>query len=317
MEKEIISPLVSVVVITYNSSQYVIETLESVRDQIYSNIELIITDDCSTDNTIELCKEWVKCNNSRFVRVEILTSIINTGVPGNCNRGYSAAHGEWIKGIAGDDILTKDGIEKFIREYNGYDLVVFGNCRSFYVDDFGVKVFNDTLYPEKYQKTIFNLDVHQQFNELLNQCLLCAPSSIIKKTLLQKVGCYDERYRRIEDWPFWLKCTRNNFRLAYQPVLLAYYRTNHGSITSHKGTWYNESYYQDRLCFIINDILPHVSKWNLLYWEDYYINRLTHLILYKYFGNIKTPCSRIVEKLLVLLSPKKILFSIYYKLRSN
>ena len=52
-------PLVSVVVITYNSAKFVIETLESVKSQTYKNIELIISDDCSTDDTVERCRLWL------------------------------------------------------------------------------------------------------------------------------------------------------------------------------------------------------------------------------------------------------------------
>jgi alpha-1,3-rhamnosyltransferase len=52
-------PLVSVVIITYNSSKYVLETLESAKAQTYQNIELIVSDDCSTDDTVEKCREWI------------------------------------------------------------------------------------------------------------------------------------------------------------------------------------------------------------------------------------------------------------------
>ena len=51
-------PLVSIVVITYNSAEYVLETLESAKAQTYQNIELIVSDDCSADNTVETCSRW-------------------------------------------------------------------------------------------------------------------------------------------------------------------------------------------------------------------------------------------------------------------
>ncbi|MDR0890977.1 MAG: glycosyltransferase [Endomicrobium sp.] len=52
------NPLVSVCVITYNSSKYVLETLESIKTQTYQNIELIVSDDCSTDDTVEVCENY-------------------------------------------------------------------------------------------------------------------------------------------------------------------------------------------------------------------------------------------------------------------
>ncbi|KAA6320476.1 putative glycosyltransferase EpsE, partial [termite gut metagenome] len=98
-------PLVSIVVITYNSSKYVLETLESAKVQTYQNIELIVSDDCSTDDTVDVCQNWLDENKERFVRTELLIVLKNTGVSANCNRGYKVAKGEWIKGVAGDDML--------------------------------------------------------------------------------------------------------------------------------------------------------------------------------------------------------------------
>lgn len=68
-----IDPLVSVSIITYNSSSTILETLDSIYSQSYQNIELIVSDDCSTDNTVEICKKWIDEHKDRFVRVELLT----------------------------------------------------------------------------------------------------------------------------------------------------------------------------------------------------------------------------------------------------
>ena len=59
------NPLVSVVVITYNSCKYVRETLESAKMQTYRNIELIVTDDGSTDATVDICRKWLEANGDR------------------------------------------------------------------------------------------------------------------------------------------------------------------------------------------------------------------------------------------------------------
>ena len=105
-------PLVSVIVITYNSSNYVLETLESAKAQTYKNIELIISDDGSTDTTVGICKNWINQNKERFVAVKCITTGNNTGIAPNCNRGLKEAKGEWLKFIAGDDILMDSCIER-------------------------------------------------------------------------------------------------------------------------------------------------------------------------------------------------------------
>ena len=110
-------PLVSVLVITYNSAKFVLETLESIKAQTYQNIELIISDDCSTDNIVELCQKWVEENKERFVRTQIITSDLNTGVSANGNRGRDACQGEWIKGIAGDDLLMPNCVEDCVENF--------------------------------------------------------------------------------------------------------------------------------------------------------------------------------------------------------
>ena len=89
-------PLVSVVVITYNSSATVVETLESIKNQTYQNIELIVSDDYSNDNTIEITSEWLKKNSSRFEKSLLLRADHNAGTSANCNRGVRATSGLWF-----------------------------------------------------------------------------------------------------------------------------------------------------------------------------------------------------------------------------
>src|SRR5690606_12047202 len=107
---EISHPLVSVVVITYNSAKYVLATLESIKAQTYQNIELIVSDDCSNDDTVEICRSWMVENCERFIRTELITTEKNKGIPANCNRGVTASQGLWIKIIAGDDLLLPNCI---------------------------------------------------------------------------------------------------------------------------------------------------------------------------------------------------------------
>lgn len=71
-----VSHLVSICVITYNSSKYVIETLNSLLLQTYHPLEVIVSDDCSTDNTPSICQEWVNRNKHNFVRCIFLKHLI-------------------------------------------------------------------------------------------------------------------------------------------------------------------------------------------------------------------------------------------------
>ena len=135
--------LVSVVVITYNSEKYVIETLESIYAQTHKDLELIISDDHSTDNTVGICRQWCNLHKERFSDVEIIESAVNTGIAPNANRGYSLARGEWIKGIAGDDLLMPDCIEQYLAFCNRHPEypIVFSRAIPFGTNAASVEVF--------------------------------------------------------------------------------------------------------------------------------------------------------------------------------
>jgi len=109
------TPLVSIIVITYNSAKYVLETLESAKVQTYLNIEVIVSDDCSMDDTVSVCSKWLEDNKGRFARTQVLTNEENTGIAENCNRGIKAGKGNWIKLIAGDDLLLPNCLCDFIE----------------------------------------------------------------------------------------------------------------------------------------------------------------------------------------------------------
>ncbi|MGQ7094825.1 glycosyltransferase family 2 protein, partial [Escherichia coli] len=81
---------ISVMVVTYNSEYTIEETLNSVLLQSYGaeNIELIITDDCSKDNTVSIIKKWSVYNKNKFYRVVLIENSVNKGVSENCNIGW-------------------------------------------------------------------------------------------------------------------------------------------------------------------------------------------------------------------------------------
>jgi alpha-1,3-rhamnosyltransferase len=224
------NPLVSIIVITYNSSKYVLETLESAKAQTYQNIELIITDDCSTDNTVELCSNWLSVNKQRFVDTEIVTSPQNTGIPANCNRGTRAAKGLWIKFIAGDDLLAtsciKDNIE-FIKKRIQAKLVI-SNVIMF--NDFGDNRETKLLVPKNIRLLSSTSDSESQYTGLLRCFFGLTPSWFINKDLIDEVGCYDERFPFIEDYPFALKATKAGYPFHYLNKVTAYYRESEKSV---------------------------------------------------------------------------------------
>ena len=138
--------LVSVITATYNSSDFITETLDSIFNQTWEAIELIITDDNSSDDTVEVCRQWLNAKSNRFRRSELITSEVNTGVSGNANRGLMAARGEWIKFIGADDTLLPDCLKdnmNFLAN-RAYIRILFSR----------INIYNQSFIPENYLETI-------------------------------------------------------------------------------------------------------------------------------------------------------------------
>lgn len=216
-------PLVSVPVITYNSSRFVLETLESIKAQTYQNIELIISDDCSTDNTVELCQKWVDENKERFVRAQIIISDVNTGVSANLNRAEIACQGDWIKDIAGDDMLMPNCIAdcmQYIQE-NPETIYLFGRCKAFGASEERCKAIDNA-----FDYSFFTTTPKEQLNRLIfvGNCIP-ATTVFYNKENARKIGVInDERIPILEDWPKWINLLRAGVKLHFVDKLLVSYR---------------------------------------------------------------------------------------------
>lgn len=224
-------PLVSIIVVTYNSSKYVFETLESAKAQKYQNIELIVTDDCSSDETVDICKRWIENNNRRFVRTELITNVLNSGIPTNLNRGIKISKGDWIKSIAGDDLLAEDCITElihFIFTFQGDVQILSSNyikfsCKSIRNGEI-VRNWN-TWFCSK------ECSAHDQYQMLLRENRIFASTVIYNRDLLKMVNGFDERFRLLEDWPFWVKITGLGYKIYHLDKALVYYRFHENSLS--------------------------------------------------------------------------------------
>ena len=226
-------PLVSIVVITYNSSKFVLECLESIAAQTYENIELIISDDCSQDNTADLCKKWLANHAHRFTNTELIEVEQNTGITKNINRGCRLAKGEWIKPLAGDDLLLPKCIELNIEHSQGKE-VLFSQMEVFSEEgNLGYALSDEN-------KPIYELSAKKQFEKLFLFNFVSAPSGFINKGFLQKMAYFDENYEMMEDYPFWLKTTYSGVKLYYFDDVTVRYRKHAESVSTREYSCINE-----------------------------------------------------------------------------
>ena len=211
-------PLVSVTLTTYNSAKFVVETLESARAQTYQRIELIISDDCSVDNTVEICRNWIALYKDRFERTEIITVPQNTGVSANCNRCIHASNAAWIKLIAGDDILLPNCIEdnmQFVAN-NAKVAVVFSQVLLYKEEFVPEKIITviPASYPMNLMCTTFSAEDQYKLL-LLSDRITYTPSSFFNKQTLLEVNGFDAENKLVEDYPMWLKLTKAGNKLYF------------------------------------------------------------------------------------------------------
>lgn len=270
-------PLVSVPVITYNSAKTVLETLDSIKAQTYQNIELIISDDCSTDNTLQLIYYWTDKNKDRFSRVQILEAQTNQGISANGNKAREACHGEWIKGIAGDDILMPDCIMTCMDYVNTHDHVyyLFGRVKCF-----GAEEKRCEEVDAFFDYSFFSLSQEQQLHRLLFEGN-CIPAStcFYNREKTEAVGVkYDDRVPLLEDWAKWINLLRNGVDLHFVDSYLVKYRVG-GISTSQMNLPYFKS---NRLMFFYYQY-PEWTKENF----DWAVNQVVECECAIYEDNLK------------------------------
>ena len=244
------NPLISVVVITYNSSKYILETLESIKKQTYNKIELIVSDDSSTDDTLAICNRYINDNNSRFARTELITVESNTGIPANCNRGIKASKGSWIKFLAGDDTLKADCVSSYVDycTLNKEICVIHSNC-EYFLESFEPQAFIRT---SALKSEVFNqlfITANEQYKLLLIRNRVIAPSIFIKREALLEIGGFDERLRLIDDLPLWLKFTRNGTKIYYLDKATVNYRKTDNSVTKNRKANMDSRFAKESLIF--------------------------------------------------------------------
>jgi glycosyltransferase involved in cell wall biosynthesis len=283
--------LFSVVVITYNSADYIIEALDSVYNQTYSNIELVITDDCSGDTTVSLCEHWLKEHSNRFFNSKLIVSGINRGITGNCNIGIRESSGSWVKLLAGDDVLLPTCIadgRHYISENGGTQI-------------FASNVFYFEKLSEASAKKCSNmganlffqepLDIKKQFRIMIAENPILAPSVFFSRLLYDTYDGFDEEVSYMEDYPFWIKILKRGVAIQLLSKVTVGYRIHEKSISGHEKEKIFNRFYRSHFDFQKRNTFQYMS-WpqrmnsRYLFWiksvfDMTNLNNSNYLLLYK------------------------------------
>lgn len=212
------SPLVSVVIPCYNHENFVQDCIQSVIDQSYENIELIIIDDGSKDNSVIKIQEMVELCRQRFFRFEFRHRP-NEGLSSTLNEALDWCQGDYYSAIASDDMMLKDKTKNQIQfmEKNKNIVAVFGGVKL--IDENNL-VIGDVLKKEK--KYCFK-------EIIMHEHKLPAPTQMIRMGSLKNVGGYNSDIL-IEDWYMWIKLSELG-DLFYMNKLFCLYRQHENNIS--------------------------------------------------------------------------------------
>ncbi len=220
------NPLVSVICLCYNHEDFIAESVESVMEQSYRPVELIIVDDHSRDGS----RNKIGKLKSRYPGIKSLFLGRNQG---NCkafNAGLALAGGTYFIDLAADDVLMPDRIMRGIEAFREYD------------DSYGIN-FTDALYINEKSKPLHGHYPRNKqgklkkpvpegdiYPELLERYMICTPTMMIKKKVMVELKGYDETLA-YEDFDFWVRSSRY-FKYCFTDEILIKKRMVSGSLST-------------------------------------------------------------------------------------
>lgn len=206
-------PKISVIIPTYNRAHLIPRAIKSVLNQTYQDIEIIIVDDNSTDNTEEIVK------NFKDIRLKYIRHNINKGASAARNTGIKASKGEYIAFQDSDDEWFPDKLEQQIKVFADGDLKVGVVYSGFY----RIEADKKTYLPSDFyvQKEV---NIH---NELLKGNFVGTPTVLMKKECFENKRYFDENLPALEDWELWIELSKYYiFKYIKKPLLYSYSTPN-------------------------------------------------------------------------------------------
>lgn len=206
--------LVSVVIPCYNAEKYIVKCLQSVLNQIYTNLEIIVIDDASTDKSLEIISKI------EDKRLKIIQNKTNKGIVFCLNEGIKVAQGKYIARLDTDDFMQCDRVEKqvaFLSENQEYAMV---GSHHILVDE-KENVLQYVSFPETYEEI-------QVFKYFLNP--ISHPTTMFKSSVFEEFT-YSEEYSYCEDYALWFQIS-NKYKIANLLEFTTFYRIHNESITA-------------------------------------------------------------------------------------
>ncbi|MET3046180.1 glycosyltransferase family 2 protein [Flavobacterium covae] len=200
------APLVTVICLCYNHAAFVTKALDSVINQSYKNIELLIADDASQDESVAIIKKWIE----NYPHVFFMVNKNNLGNTKTFNKLLKQAKGKYIIDLAADDVLTSGCIKKqvdtFLNTTYKNLALVYGNLEIIDEKDNHLEYYYSVSSNKKVIKRPPSGYIY--ISLLAGKEKMCSVSSMIKSEVLKSLGGYDELLA-YEDFDIWIRASKS------------------------------------------------------------------------------------------------------------
>ena len=288
-------PLVSIVAICHNHRDYISQALLSVYCQDYSNVELIVVDNGSTDGSAELIQRLA----SLYTNTKVVLFKENVGVCKAFNHALQYVNGKYVIDLATDDILYIERVAQQVSLFESLD------------EDFGV-VFSDAEFIDQKGKVIDRYYAKTQaipegevYEDLMRRHFICPPTVMFRKSVFDNLGGYDERLT-FEDFDIWLRVARY-YRFAFLNEVTTQKRIHKQSL-SHR---FYQKGYATKMLFSVYLVCKKAYFMNENQSEH---NALAVRLKYEARTAFRKRCFSIVPKFISLLSETNNMNLTYYLL---
>ena len=207
-------PLVTVLIPVYNGEKFLAEAIDSVLNQTFSDFELLIVNDCSTDKSRNII------NSYQDKRIRLINNEKNIGQNKSMNRGLKLAKGKYIARLDQDDVSCKDRLQLQIKYISGLSKTILGS--------WAYDINNNSETVGYIQNPLDNDSI---IDSLAISSSLTHSSIFMERKDMLSLGGYSDKYNIAMDWALWIKAAKNNYKFMNIPKYLIGLRKHSMQVT--------------------------------------------------------------------------------------